>query len=1182
MLAAVSPIVVLPRHDGWMSTGVAARGPLGGSENEQGGDFRADYAAHLAAHGLRGLDVEISGDERTRGRPYVIRAEVDEDVDDLEVVFDGGRRVLLQVKKSLDLTTSVGKPFRKVIDQWVQQVASDPAGDTPLVAVAASGSPEIQHLADALDRRRDRHASLPSPSEEKALTKLESILAPAVREAVLDRASITIFPWHARHGVLSAAIAMLDGNVVAPGQGRAAVAELAKAHRKSASLRSGLDFDQWVDLLADRFTLVTDRASSAAARKIVEDAAMDRHCERLGSPGTIDLLSVGADLPPIDADVRSWVGAIDGGDKEVELDDFFRRYGRILMIGAPGSGKSTALRAIVQCEARRGWCLPILIDLRRLLEPVGLGREHLRILELRGNPLDELAVMAVEAAEPEDRPVLTEVIRRSARQGSLLLCLDSLDETRKHRREVVSWVRRLVTALHVDCDVLLATRSSAYASAATLGWTGARLLSPQRPQAIAEPIVYAIARRDGRDSIWADARLKLVDHHLMQTPYLGETPLLVTALALELCASERSASTFSQAELMDSVARRITRDWERRSGRGGTSMPALPDRQIEAALGDALSIVGWECVTSNGSVRESHLLAVLAKRFHTDQGLPPGTARILAESCLDFWDEAGVLVRDDDGGLNARARNVVEASAARYLADAAPDARASLLGQAIADPAMTHVLSMAVALNTEVLTVAVGIASAEDSLDTLLALAAGVQSRPDAPQDAISKLIASLNSTATRGADRALEAVEAICQMPALSAARRHIRELVRQVISPHQLPVWEAMLAHRWDEPNALALCLGVAMSPPEDDSEPPHITDDGIFDLGGRSAHDGPLEAAMLGAAMRLPVGQPDAAQQIQDVAYKCCDHRIRTQIDGLLAAKGYQLVDRSREVTLGGIENLIARGRLEKKWLLERLSELGPQRPLKAVERRRLNNLGRVVDGLAYMKLEAGAIGNAIRRDPADLTRMINFVADCGGLDRSTVASEATARLQESEDDVALLCELPRCKMTHWHAIDIPETMTWLGTLFKKSYLLARQGQLALAQVPKDLRPQALNLARTAAENQAAPTRNRFLTARLSCYFDRDAMIIRWREAVFVGIQNGSRSFLKGYVTPTAWSGLKRSELSPTPTSPTSRSQKRCTTHWRIKRHARVDTAGSEVKLTTIATVRDANFHCRIRGV
>jgi hypothetical protein len=300
--------------------------------------------------------------------------------------------------------------------------------------------------------------------------------------------------------------------------------------------------------------------------------------------------------------------------------------------------------------------------------------------------------------------------------------------------------------------------------------------------------------------------------------------------------------------------------------------------------------------------------------------------------------------------------------------------------------------------------------------------------------------------------------------------------------------------------------------MSPPEDDSEPPHITEDGIFDLGGRSAHDGPLEAAMLGAAMRLPSGQPDAARQIQEVAYKRCDHRIHAQIDGLLAAKGYQLIDRSREVTLEGIETFIARSRQEKTWLLERLSELGPQRPLKAVERRRLNNLGRVIHALAYMKLEAGAIGNAIRRDPVDLTRMINFVVDCSGLDRSTVASEAIARLQEPEDDVALLCELPPCRLTYWDAIDIPETITWLGSLFQNSYLLARQSQLALAQVPGEHRPRALDLARTAAENGAMPTRNRFLAAQLACYFNRDAMIERWRDAADPMLRSSVMSVLR----------------------------------------------------------------------
>ncbi|MFG1898472.1 NACHT domain-containing protein [Micromonospora zamorensis] len=1052
------------------------------------------------------MKIEISGDDRTHGVPCLIRAEVDEAVDDLEVTFTDGRRVLIQLKKSLKLTTAEESPFRKVIDQWVEQVAVDPSGCVPIVALSATATVEIEHLAEALDRRRDPHAALPTPSERKALTKLTSTLsgvAPAVRDAVLDRASIVVFPWHARRGGPPVAAALLDGNVVAAGQGHAATSELARAHRRSASLRTGLDLEQWIDRLArPPFDLISDSAASASARRSAERVAVEQYSRRVGSPGGIDLLAFGTDLPLIDTTIRCDVGPLDEENGRVDLDIFFRRYGRVLLLGAPGSGKSTAMRDIVRREAERRWTLPVLVDLRSLLASGDPDRAYLPSLAAERHPLEQLAVIATEVAEPADRDVLVGAIHRAAAEGRLLLCLDSLDETREHRREVIRWVRRLLAHLHPDCDVLLATRSSAHASAAVLGWRVARMLSPISPQSIAEPIVRAVASRDGRDDAWINNCLQEISDRLMENRYLAETPLLVTALALETSGQHMPARRTGMAPLMDAVIRRVAHDWERRSGRRGISMPAVPSAQIEEALIDTLAMIGWESVTSARPPSESRVGNLLTERFHTEHGLVPGIARALARSCLDFWEEAGVLVRDDNGGIDPRARNVIETSAARHLAESLEPARRDLLVQAAADPSMTQVLSLAVSLEPDLLTPLAEMGTSNGDIDVLLAAAHGIADREDAPERATSGLIALLGEKAAAHNERAMDVVAAVTRVPSPPARSDQVRDIVRGAVPPEHLPTWEALLAHRWNEPNAFSSCLSLAMSVPVvDDSDHPYVNDEGILDFGTTSPHKVAFSEVVLGAVVRLPAGQPNVAERVEEVAYRHCSYVTYNKVRDLLVKRGY--VPRKRRSVLD--ENHLAdwtvRSRAAHKWLLERMQELGVPHELRPVERRRLQHVGMLVEGLAFMTLEAGSLERAIAVDSTSLSAMIAFIVDCAGIDRDALASEAAVRLVESaatqDLHVGLDHDPPSCRLAQWDTIDIPATIEWLGTLFARSYLLARQAQLALAQVPPEYRSLACGQAQTAAADTMAPTRNRFLAASLALYLDRETLVRRWRH-------------------------------------------------------------------------------------
>ncbi|GLF97920.1 NACHT domain-containing protein [Streptomyces yaizuensis] len=132
---------------------------------------------------------------------------------------------------------------------------------------------------------------------------------------------------------------------------------------------------------------------------------------------------------------------------EEPAEELHERHRRVLLRGAPGSGKTTTLRHVLHRElARPGGRLPFLLPVRALLAgPRPPGAEDL--LSACGSAL------AGEAP-----PGWTERILRA---GGALLLVDGLDDAGETRREDLRpWLRSLL-ALHPGNRALLTARSSA-------------------------------------------------------------------------------------------------------------------------------------------------------------------------------------------------------------------------------------------------------------------------------------------------------------------------------------------------------------------------------------------------------------------------------------------------------------------------------------------------------------------------------------------------------------------------------------------------------------------------------------------------------------------------------------------------------------------------------------------------
>lgn len=150
------------------------------------------------------------------------------------------------------------------------------------------------------------------------------------------------------------------------------------------------------------------------------------------------------------------VGFAEGGADRLELGALFLKFARIVIIGDPGSGKTTGLKAIaLRClrgellGVSRQKLLPVFISLRRYSESKKPIEEFF---------LDEFAAL--------DFPNASRCFRRLRKQGRVVFLLDGLDEVEEAERSpVLQQVQALIRQLNSDaqrCHVLLTSRPVGY------------------------------------------------------------------------------------------------------------------------------------------------------------------------------------------------------------------------------------------------------------------------------------------------------------------------------------------------------------------------------------------------------------------------------------------------------------------------------------------------------------------------------------------------------------------------------------------------------------------------------------------------------------------------------------------------------------------------------------------------
>ncbi|HEY2282159.1 MAG TPA: AAA family ATPase [Solirubrobacteraceae bacterium] len=706
--------------------------------------------AFVAAHILRGQLLLDLGLPTERSVPLTVSAETDAAVDDVQVTCEDGGHAYLQVKTRL-----TSAKLDDCVKQWIEFATSTQLDPTRQRILACGGTDvtAVRALQGALRRHQQRLGGAPTKAEADALDALRESLASVPvnrRDALLACADVWIADFRGENELQQKlGAAMLDGHVVEAGQGLTAWLLLREHARLLSSQRGGADLDALVTFLRTTdLTLVADASASRAAARVAEqDAVADYRSAVVTTGRMVSFDGVGAGIPPIPLeDLDMSIDAASGppaDDREAgsgyELPWLARAYGRTLLCGPPGSGKSVALRAAAADYAGLAdWPLPLVIDLPRWQQRRGVLGDRAALLNV-----------AFEREPVHRRSLLEATAEHALDEGRAVLLLDSLDETGRARRSLVDALRNVLDRVHADVEVVLSTRDVGYADARTLGFADLSLVPPERPEVTITTVLGAVAVRDGvsptdRDA-WVKQRAGWVEGRLQADPTLRRTPLMVVLLTLLAATHAPDQLPRSRGEVLVQVIRDVISRWEheaRRKGGPFTLGPLQEAAALEAAQ-LAFAVVGHH-VLRDAEPTADEVAEDLATMLAVEYGLPKGQAHAAAVEAVDLWDVVGVFVKEGiEERLRARVQSLAELAEALYVIEHDQHVEDWVAG-AVAGDVGREPLQLAASLDVRIADALLAVAGKDGTWSTLKqvieAVRAGAQPSPAALSEFVSGL----------------------------------------------------------------------------------------------------------------------------------------------------------------------------------------------------------------------------------------------------------------------------------------------------------------------------------------------------------------------------------------------------------------------------------------------------------
>ncbi|MBA3947875.1 MAG: NACHT domain-containing protein, partial [Herpetosiphonaceae bacterium] len=400
-------------------------------------------------------------------------------------------------------------------------------------------------------------------------------------------------------------------------------------------------------------------------------------------------------LPP-QAIIR---GDVDQSSHEIVLwratlasEAVFNRQ-HLVLLGAPGSGKSTFVRHLAWALAERGldridattalygWddderLLPVVLPLRKLAGQLATVGVH--VATVSAALRDEMTI------EYNSRNADT-VLDKALDQGAALLLFDGLDEVpidaipgNSVDRATTLRAVRDFAEVHPDVHVLVTCRSRAFSNdlQELLGWP-AETIAPLTLGQIRHFVKHWFTELVERGSLDHDRAVALIeklvatitaDHDRLRE--MATTPLLLTMMAIVLY--EKGELPRDRPRLYEAILQQLLGQWDEQ--RGGASLAqVIGDARITTddlrPVLDALSFQAHSGATSqDGRGRLS------ARDLHIDiterlDKMGVVDAYRAATRCLVYFNErSGLLLPEDDGTQYAFAHlTIQEYCAGRHL-----------------------------------------------------------------------------------------------------------------------------------------------------------------------------------------------------------------------------------------------------------------------------------------------------------------------------------------------------------------------------------------------------------------------------------------------------------------------------------------------------------------------------------
>ncbi|HUL72245.1 MAG TPA: NACHT domain-containing protein [Vicinamibacterales bacterium] len=1025
----------------------ASRGALGGAADELGGDLRASVAAWAVSFGLAGRPLpigELPQDESSV--PAAVRLETDAPVDDIQIDLRGGGRLFVQVKSSLSVSRS-DPTFVSVLGQFsaaVKELHLDIGRDRLVLAVGRKTGP-LDALFHAWQRSKTSLAGQPTGQQRKALALVDE-LTPTLSE--LERDILRKVSCGVEFSTNSeiAAQSVLASAVVAPSDTARAFRELKAISRDLAKYRLGLRIEEWAErLVRSKINLTCDPNGSDAARWEARRRAVRRYrADLVRRVITLDLRPLGAAVPPMRHRLGGFrVQEVNRSSKssrdESALDVAARRRGRILLLGLPGSGKSTALRYLGAEWARDlDAPLPVLVSLRDFVQL--LATQH---------PFDAFIRAALLNVRAFDRPLLTEEFRLRAADGRIAFLFDALDETREARFRVVQATEHVLRELHRDATVVLTTRDSGYAAASTLKMEQFRLRPFRTPEYTLRRILQSFATKhrlpEDQSSRWINDRLSWIESALERDHDLAETPLGGILLALLAAEPTRHALPRGRAKTLSAVVDGVVERWElsQRQLLSEIQVGALRATEAAAGLKESFAQIGY-AILHRSDVTAHDVRSDLAVWLRDRWALSAGQADSTGREMFAFWDEAGIFIASEaTETVTARIQLLAEIGAARYIASLEPAAIPHEIHRFASSEVLFEVASLAAGLSEHASSALVTFCTSQAQVKWDLKAAKHLRDGSAHPQSAID--VAEALARDAKGAaneDERWDAAKTVALLPLSLAFKRNLLKQFKDLLSDERHLIAEAMCeaseCSPISEPAAVLQGVRRTLRPGKDSIRRGKLLilpeDDDVGDL-------------LVYITEHVLPHRPEIA----DAVVEAGDHgssRLWERLDAALTRIGRSDIVASRNRNL--YKSFEEMGRsfetMQRDWLrfLSIIGDLAPAKPLSFRESWRLDEL---VDFFATLRVctsEAGAISSALYYSEEDVRSLVRLASTLGRFNAAVLAAESriAIALEERRRSTTLLCEGGnRRELRNWEdaegnsidvAIDLVGGTSWLSRI------------------------------------------------------------------------------------------------------------------------------------------------------